>query len=82
MVGATTVMVSRVLQAGTSPLAETVPFVGLKPTTPLKAAGTRPLPAVSVANPKETNFAPTETTDPEEDPPEMCFSLKTLCGIP
>src|ERR1700710_538967 len=37
-------------QAGNTPLVETSPRVGLNPTIPLNAAGTRPLPAVSVPN--------------------------------
>lgn len=42
------------------------PLVGFKPTTLLKAAGTRPEPAVSV--PKEKVTWPEETTTP---PPEL-----------
>jgi hypothetical protein len=64
------VMQSAVLHAGTRPTVEIVPRVGFKPTTPLNADGTRVLPAVSVATVKETMFAATLTTDPEELPPE------------
>ena len=79
---ATTVMVSSVRHAGTRPCAETVPFVGFKPMMPLKAAGTRPLPAVSVPKPKDTRPAATDTAEPLDEPPEMCASLNTLWGVP
>src|SRR3569833_2703390 len=72
VVFALTVMVSSVRHAGTRPLAETVPLVGLNPTMPLYAAGTLPLPAVSVARPKDTRPAPPDTADPEDAPPDMC----------
>src|SRR5688500_6187246 len=60
---------SRVRQAGTTPRVESRPFVGFRPTTLLKPAGTRPEPAVSV--PKATGTQPkaTATAEPEEDPP-------------
>jgi hypothetical protein len=71
MVEAITVMQSAVLQAGTRPTVETVPKVGLIPTTPFSDEGTRVLPAVSVATVKETKLAATLTTDPDELPPEI-----------
>ena len=37
----------------------------------LKAAGTRPEPAVSVPNENETSPPATTTAEPELDPPEM-----------
>src|ERR1017187_820524 len=43
---------SNVRQAGTTPCALSTPRVGLSPTNPLKAAGTRPEPAVSVPRAK------------------------------
>lgn len=46
-------MQSKEGQAGTNPTVDTVPRVGLYPTTPLKPDGTRPEPAVSVAIEKE-----------------------------
>src|SRR3569833_1299118 len=49
---------------------------------PLYAAGTLPLPAVSVARPKDTRPAPTDTADPEDEPPDMCRLLNTLWGRP
>ncbi len=65
------VIQSAVLHAGTRPTVLSVPNVGLKPTTPFKADGTRVLPAVSVATVKDTRFAATLTTEPDELPPEM-----------
>ena len=64
-------MVSRLLQAGTKPAAENVPFVGLKPTMPLNAAGTLPEPAVSVPSANDTSPAATATADPDDEPPEI-----------
>ena len=49
----------------------TRPGVGLTPTMPLKAAGTRPDPAASLAIEKAAKPAATETAEPELDPPEM-----------
>ena len=64
--------------AGSTPAVGDRPGVGLKPTTWLKAAGTRPDPAVSV--PKENGTSPvaTATADPEEDPPLMWSADQAL----
>ena len=75
-------MVSRLLQAGTKPAAENVPFVGLKPTMPLNAAGTLPEPAVSVPSANDTSPAATATADPDEEPPEIRSGSQTLRGYP
>lgn len=64
-------MVSRLLPAGTIPRADIVPFVGLNPTIPFSAAGTRPLPAVSVPTVKYTRAAATATAELDEEPPEI-----------
>ncbi len=45
--------------------------MGFRPTMLLKAAGTRPDPAVSVPRAKETSPPATATADPELEPPEM-----------
>ncbi len=45
------------------------PLLGLKPIRWLKAAGTRPEPAVSVPSAKATSPAATATDEPELDPP-------------
>ena len=58
-------------QAGTTPVVLSRPRVGLRPTMLLKAAGTRPEPAVSVPSAKLTRPAATATAEPELDPPGM-----------
>ena len=62
---------SRVRQAGTTPDVETSPRLGLIPTRLLKAAGTRPDPAVSVPREKLASPRATATAEPELEPPEM-----------
>src|SRR5690349_20126276 len=69
-------------QAGSTPTVLTSPLVGLIPTMLLKAAGTRPEPAVSVPSAKETSPAPTATPDPELDPPETEAESKTEEQMP
>ncbi len=58
-------------QAGTTPAVLSSPRVGLRPTIPLSAAGTRPEPAVSVPRAKLTWPAATATAEPELEPPEI-----------
>ena len=58
-------------QAGTSPTVLIRPRDGLKPSTPLRAGGTRPDPAVSVATVNGTSPRATASADPELDPPEI-----------
>ena len=67
--GEDTEMVSIERQAGTMPLAETLPMVGFSPTTLPNIAGTRPDPAVSVPSANGTIPAATTTAEPEEEPP-------------
>src|SRR5258707_14783792 len=62
---------SSVRQAGTMPRVLMRPRVGFKPIKLLKAAGTRPEPAVSVPKEKLTRPSATATAEPELDPPEM-----------
>jgi hypothetical protein len=62
------------LQAGTRPTVLISPRDGLKPTTPLSAAGTRPEPAVSVATANGTCPSATARADPELDPPQIISS--------
>ncbi|KAL1985665.1 hypothetical protein VTN96DRAFT_7532 [Rasamsonia emersonii] len=81
-VGAVMEIVSRLLQAGTTPRADIVPLVGFRPTTPLNAAGIRPLPAVSVPKANDTKPAATATADPDDDPPAMWSLLYTHRGAP
>jgi hypothetical protein len=59
------------LQAGTMPRVLSKPRVGFSPTMLLKAAGTRPEPAVSVPSAKLTSPAATATAEPELEPPGM-----------
>ena len=69
--------------AGTRPKAvDTRPRVGLKPTRPLKAAGTRPEPAVSVPSEKPTMPSATATAEPELEPPLMYFSSNAFFTAP
>src|SRR5438132_874924 len=56
--------------AGTTPRLLMQPRVGLSPTMPLHAAGTRPDPAVSVPIAKSTSPRATATADPELEPPD------------
>gem|GEM_PF-6250637 len=64
-------MQSCVLHAGTRPVVLTQPLVGLSPTMLLKAAGTRPEPAVSVPSAKGTSPRATTLAEPELEPPLM-----------
>ncbi len=57
------------------------PRDGLKPMTPLSAAGTRPDPAVSVATANGTCPSATASAEPELEPPEIKSPPYTLRGI-
>ncbi len=81
-VSANTEMQSSERQAGTTPRVLKRPRVGFRPTMLLKAAGTRPDPAVSVPRAKLTRPAATATADPELDPPGMKRASKGLRGTP
>ena len=61
---------SRLRQAGTTPTVDTSPMLGFRPTMPLKPAGTRPEPAVSVPSANTASPSATATADPELEPPE------------
>lgn len=69
-------------QAGSTPLAPTRPRVGLSPTMPFIAAGTRPEPAVSVPSANGTSPAATATALPELEPPETRSPPYTLSQAP
>ena len=62
---------SSVRHAGTTPRVLIRPRVGLSPTIPFSAAGTRPEPAVSLPSANATSPAATATAEPELEPPEM-----------
>ncbi len=69
-------------QAGTTPVAESRPRLGLRPIRLLKLAGTRPEPAVSVPNEKLTQPLATLTAEPELEPPDTKSGLKALRHAP
>src|SRR4051794_8296048 len=68
--------------AGSTPRVGTTPRVGLRPTRPLNAAGTRPLPAVSVPSARGTTPTATATALPELLPPLTCAAEETLAQAP
>ena len=70
------------LHAGTTPAQLSRPRVGLWPMRLLKAAGTRPEPAVSVPRAKETRPEATAAAEPELEPPVMYSGLKGFLGMP
>ena len=59
-----------------------IPRLGLRPTRPLKAAGTRPEPAVSVPSAKVAMPRATATAEPELEPPGMKRGSNGLWGTP
>ena len=69
-------------QAGSTPVVVTSPRVGLSPTIPFIAAGTRPEPAVSVPRANGTTPDATATALPELDPPAIRSPPNTLSGAP
>src|SRR5690242_12974186 len=76
------VMQSRLRHAGTRPRELQRPRVGLKPTRLLNAAGTRPEPAVSDPSASGTTPAPTNTAEPELEPPLTYSRLNTQPRLP
>ena len=73
---------SRDRQAGTIPLVLTSPRLGFTPTVPVRPAGTRPDPAVSVPRANVTSPAATATADPELEPPAMIAGSNGFRTIP
>ena len=71
---------SSVRQAGTTPLVDTAPTVGLRPTMLLSPAGTRPEPAVSVPSANGTRPRATATAEPELEPPGTMAGSKAFLG--
>ncbi len=69
-------------QAGSTPAVLRRPGVGFSPTRPLKPAGTRPEPAVSVPSAKATCRRASATAEPELEPPLMRRASATLAGRP
>src|SRR5690606_32518421 len=60
---------SRDLASGTTPSFGTRRAVGFQPTIPLKAAGTRHEPPVSVPSAPYAMPSATETPEPDDEPP-------------
>src|SRR2546428_4378595 len=84
--GASDPTVSSERASGMTPRALTVPYVGLKPTTPQSEAGTRIDPAVSVPIAQSHSPAATAAADPPEDPPALLLGSRGLrtapkCGL-
>jgi len=67
--GASGPRVSWVRLSGITPSMSTLPRVGLKPTTPQKAAGIRIEPPVSEPTAQSHMPVATATADPPEEPP-------------
>ena len=68
--------------AGTMPRVLILPTLGFSPMMLLKAAGTRPDPAVSVPSAKLASPVATATAEPELEPPEMKSALKLFRQAP
>jgi hypothetical protein len=64
-------MQSKLLQAGTIPVDESIPMVGFTPIKLLKPAGTRPEPAVSLPKLKVLKPRATAVAEPALEPPEI-----------
>ena len=60
----------------TTPYLDTNPYVGFRPTTPQKAAGSLIEPPVSVPNAHGTIPAATAAAEPPEDPPGTLFKFQ------
>src|SRR5919197_5093348 len=58
------------------------PYVGLSPTTPQKAEGTRIEPPVSLPSASGASPAASATADPPLDPPEIRFGDQGFRGVP
>ena len=66
---------------GTTPLSLTAPWVGLKPTSPFHAAGTRNEPPVSVPIAAAASPSATETAAPELEPPGASAGSMLFGGV-
>ena len=69
-------------QAGSMPVADSRPMLGLSPTRLLKQAGTRPEPAVSVPRLKQANPLATATAEPELEPPLIMLGSTLFLQAP
>ena len=73
---------SSVGDSGNAPASGTRRAVGLKPTTPLSAAGMRMEPPVSEPMAISLVPSPAETPAPEDEPPGMRAGSAALPGVP
>src|SRR5690606_8240030 len=76
--GANTPIVSRLGDVSSTPVRGTAPKVGLKPTTPQKAAGLSVEPPVCVPTASGTMPAATAAAEPEDEPPGVRLGS---CGL-
>ena len=67
---------------GHAPAHDTMPRLGLSPTTSPNAAGTRPDPAVSVPSASGVKPAATASAEPVLEPPAMSLSSNRLRAMP
>src|SRR5262245_31908248 len=65
-----------------TPQRDTRPYVGLRPTTPLNAAGRRIEPPVSVPSEPRHERTATATAEPPDDPPGTRSSPQGLRVVP
>ena len=58
------------------------PKLGLRPTTPLNAAGRMTEPSVCVPSASGTMPAATAAAEPDDEPPGVCFEFQGLVVAP
>src|SRR5258705_3462318 len=63
---------------GCAPVRGTAPKLGLRPTTPLNAAGLITEPSVCVPNASGTIPAATAAADPDDDAPGVCLRFQRV----
>src|SRR6266436_1902782 len=63
---------------GCTPVRGIAPKLGLKPTTPLNAAGLMIEPSVCVPSASGTSPAATAAAEPDDEPPGVCFGFHGL----
>lgn len=73
---------SKVTDKGKTPSSGTVRWVGLKPASPLKAAGIRTEPPVSEPNAASAMPVAIDRAPPEVEPPGIRVGSWLLPGVP
>src|SRR5947207_1078736 len=68
--------------SGITPARLTRPYVGLSPTTPQQAAGSRIEPPVSLPMAPATRPAATAAAEPLDEPPDAWPALQGFCTSP